>query len=128
MRERSLEQAWQAGMEGLRKIGTPIHELPLFVVIGCSHEKAQESFLLQAGLRLKTEPIPKASSSPLRWYLADDRILLFLSDVGSFSALQGRLALHRQEELAAYRTAIERLSRDSGLRQRSTVRRFRAPL
>ncbi len=99
-RERELEGAWNAGMTALRKRGVSIRDLPLFLVMGCQNEKSQASFLQTSGIKLSLEPIPKSNAAPLRWYIAQDRILLFCSDVGTFSATQSRLAFHRQDEIA----------------------------
>ncbi len=99
-RDRELEIAWKAGMTALRKRGVAIDELPLFLVLGCQDEKSQSSFLQHAGIQMSIEPIPVASAAPLRWYIAQDRILLFCGDVGTFGATQNRFALHRQDELA----------------------------
>ncbi len=96
-RERELEDAWQAGLQAIRKRGLSLKDLPLFLVVGCTEESSQSRFLNQSSVRLALPATPSAPNAPLRWFVAEDRVFLFCSDVGMFSALQSRLAIHAKK-------------------------------
>ena len=69
-------------------------------MVGCQDEKAQLRFIQQTGIKSVAEPVPSPTASPIRWLVAEDRIVLFLNDVGVFGATQSRLAIHRHQEIA----------------------------
>ncbi len=111
VRDNELAQAWQAGLEAIRKRGIALNELPLFLVLGCKEEQSQSLFVKQCGLTLAVAPTPASPVAPLRWFIAHDRILLFCSDIGAFSGTQSRLALLPQDAVSSGALAnLERFS------------------
>ncbi len=93
--EQELESAWQSGLASLAELGIPFTSKPLFVVFGCEDESTQRRFMDQSKSALLVEPVP-AVSAPIKWYITEDRIVLFCRNVGTYTTSLNRLSLHSE--------------------------------
>jgi hypothetical protein len=97
-REQSLDAAWNAGMRAVGLRGLRLDAIPIFLMLGCRDVQSQKNLLLQAGMRLSIEPIPADPNSPIKWYIAENYIVIGCNDIGIYSATQERLALHQESD------------------------------
>ncbi len=91
-RSDDLEQAWLAGMQALRTLGIRLNELPVFVYLGCADPAAQRRLVDSAGQRLLM-PVAPSGTSPISWYISENAIRIFCSNVG----VLGRTVVRLQE-------------------------------
>ncbi|MFO0921540.1 MAG: type VI secretion protein IcmF/TssM N-terminal domain-containing protein [Pirellulales bacterium] len=98
-RDLELEQAWQSGIDALQLRGQRLSDLPLFLVLGCTDSEQQHRWMRQSGCSFTEEPLPRGKESSLRWYLAEDRAFLMLSQVGCSGVAQSRSHLRTNDSL-----------------------------
>jgi len=111
-----IDYAWKAGIAELKKNGLDITQIPVFLVMGSSHDLQEKLLVEAAQLSLRVRDIPQGPAA-LHWYANPDAIYLFCSDAGSISKLA---SLGRQAALDEADGAARRLQRQ--LEESSSIR------
>ncbi len=120
--DKSLESAWQSGIDALEQRGIELSSVPLFLVLGCEQLSAQQRLIAESGLSLIAEPTPNFDSAPVRWFIGSDRVYLFCHGASTMTETQRRLALYGSSALKAkfsnlVSVASSRLSDSVGIRE-----------
>lgn len=88
--ENAIEAAWLAGEQALARHGLSLQDAPLFLVLGISERSTMDHVLEASGQKLLESGVPK-SEAPLRWYLTDEGVYLFIGRASLLAKLNERI-------------------------------------
>jgi hypothetical protein len=91
-----IDFAWQAGVDALSQNGLSLASAPLFLVLGSSSVRQEQSLIRAAGIGLRVHDTPDGPA-PLHWFAGPDGIYLFLSETCGGSALSALLEKRARE-------------------------------
>ncbi len=91
-----INNAWQAGVEALRKQGLTVGDKPLFLVIGSADEQQERIMFESSNSAFIVAGVPEGPA-PLHWYANTDRIFLSCTGVGWLTALSALISRQEKE-------------------------------
>ena len=86
-----IDDAWDQGLDALRKAGIDIKQTPIYLMIGNSNSAAAANFMAATKFNLNVNNAPGGSAA-LHWYANPNGIFLFCTQANCLSVLHDRIA------------------------------------
>lgn len=99
--ETAIEKAWRAGEQLLSRHGINLQETPLFIVLGVADRTTMDNIMESSGQKILESGVPK-SEAPLRWFLTDQGVYLFIGRSSLLAKLNERI---KQRSFKSYKVS-----------------------
>ena len=91
-----IDYAWNAGVEALRRNGIPLESAPIFLVLGSSGQRLEQSLFEGSARSFRVANVPEGPA-PLHWYASPEAIFLCCTEAGWLTALAALQARRETE-------------------------------